>query len=49
MDFKSVDLDKIDVDEIKEIMAGDEGVWLCDDDEIIEDLKELQVEINEVE
>jgi hypothetical protein len=47
--FIDVDIDKMNIEEIKEIMAGDEGIWLCNDEEIKEGLKELQAEINEEE
>lgn len=48
--FLDVDIDTMAIDEIKEILAGEDGVWIGDnDDEIKEDLKEIQAELKQEE
>jgi|GEM_PF-3660047 len=47
MDFMTADIDNMDIKDIKEVMAGDEGVWLCSDEEIREDLKDLRKDLEE--
>jgi len=48
--FLEVDIDSMNIDEIKEILAGEDSVWIGDnDDEIKEDLKGIQDELKEDE
>ena len=47
--FIEVDIDNMNIEEIKEILAGEGSVWLCDHESIKEELKEIQEELKEIQ